>query len=100
MNDMYIEFSEDDKPYQDWLKHHPEGYVINTERSKPANYMVLHRAKCRTISQYNKVTHPGGFTERQYIKICSMERAKLQAWVKQHGRRDGSFSKECSKCNP
>jgi len=94
------EFAEDDASYQAWLRRHPAGYIINTPRSKPANYMVLHRASCSTIGDYNKMARPGGFTEREYIKICATDLAGLRAWVRQHGRPDGSFSSICSLCKP
>ncbi len=43
---------------------------------------------------------PGGFTERDYVKVCSDSIADLGAWVRLHGRPSGSFSKLCPRCNP
>jgi hypothetical protein len=43
---------------------------------------------------------PGGYTERNYIKICSPVIEGLQTWVGQHGRPDGSFSSACKACHP
>lgn len=94
------EFANDDASYLRWLARHPSGFVINTPRSKPSNYMVIHRASCPTISNYTKMAQPGGFTERDYIKICSANIPALRAWVKEHGRSDGSFSGTCGRCNP
>jgi len=58
--------------------------------------MVLHRATCPSISEYKGQALPGGFTERQYIKICADNLDFLKRWLRQHGRPDGSFSSECA----
>jgi hypothetical protein len=97
---MATTFDSDDESYQRWLAANPDGYVINTGRGKPPSYMVLHRARCRKISDYNKVAREGGFTERDLIKVCSMNLADLRNWVRQHGRTDGSFSGKCGLCKP
>src|SRR4051794_20629624 len=93
-------FDADDDPYQRWLAANPHGYVINTGRSMSPSYMVLHRARCAKIRDYNEMARKGGFTERDYIKVCSTDVNDLRDWVRQHGRPDGSFSRECSICNP
>jgi hypothetical protein len=97
---MATVFDSGDGPYQDWLAANPDGYVINTVRSKSASYMVLHRARCSTIRNYTKMAGEGGFTERAYIKVCSTSVDDLRNWVRQHDRPDGSFSKECGHCKP
>lgn len=94
------EFINDDENYQQWLAEHRQGFVINTRRSKPTNYMVLHRAICPKISDYTRMAQPGGFTEREYIKICSNDLDSLRNWVGQHGRLDHSFSRTCTICQP
>jgi hypothetical protein len=94
------EFSNDDEAYQQWLRGNPDGFVINTPRSKTPDYMVLHSASCSSISQYTRMAQPGGFTERQYIKVCAADVESLRQWVRQHGRPDGSFTSECPICNP
>ncbi len=70
-NDNISEFVDNDIHYLRWLKNHSEGYVINTTRSKSSSYMVLHRSICPLISEFSKRRKVGGFTERDYIKICS-----------------------------
>jgi hypothetical protein len=42
----------------------------------------------------------GAFTEMSYKKVCADKIEELRTWVRRHGRRDGSFSRECSLCNP
>jgi hypothetical protein len=93
-------FEGDDHAYLTWLNHHADGFVINTPRSRDVNYMVLHCATCFSISTYTRMARPGGFTERQYIKICGTTIESLRAWVRTHGRQDGSFSSECQNCRP
>lgn len=92
-------FDGNDNAYQRWLADNPSGYVCNTSRLMKPKYMVLHRSHCRTIRFYHDMAKPGAYTERDYIKICSIELNELRKWVKAHGRHDGSFSKECSFCN-
>ena len=95
-----LEFDDDDNVYRQWLAQNPDGFVINTTRNKSANYMILHRASCRTISKYTDMAQPGGFTERDYIKVCAPDLVSLRVWVRQHGRPDSSFTGVCSICNP
>ncbi len=94
-------FDGNDDLYQDWLAANANGFVINTSRARRAKYMVLHRARCPSISKYTEFARPhGGFTERDYIKVCAPTVDELRGWVKSNGRDDGSFSNECSHCNP
>lgn len=89
-----------DENYRRWLIQHPDGFVINTTVRKSPDYMVLHKATCSLINPDRKRAKEGAFTQRQYIKICADDTASLRDWVKNNGRRDGSFSKECSSCKP
>ena len=100
MEPSFCEFSNNNQPYQRWLRENPNGFVINTLRTRSTSYMLLHRASCYSIRKYNQMARPGGFTERQYIKICSNSIDSLRAWAKANGRRDGSFSGVCKRCNP
>ena len=91
-------FDSDDRPYLEWLDQNPGGYVVNTERSMSPNCMVLHRATCPYISQYSSTAKRGGFTERQYIKVCADDIESLGDWIRRQGRPDGSFSSEKCTC--
>jgi hypothetical protein len=95
-----VEFRDAEEAYFRWLEAHPGGFVINTRVSRSAGYMMLHRATCRWIREYVKGTAPGGFTERDYIKVCAQDIESLRAWVMKHGRPDGTFSGECGFCKP
>lgn len=95
---MITMFDGDDKAYQQWLSHNLRGYVVNMRRRLSPSYAVLHGAWCPYISIYTRMARHGGFTERNYIKVCALEADELRAWLRSHGRPDGSFSKECSRC--
>jgi len=92
-----IESRNDDLNYLAWTTAHPNGFVLNVRRSPDSNYVVLHRASCKSIS--NEKQKPDAFTGRNYRKICAATVAELQAAAINEGRRDGSFSKRCSLCD-
>ena len=94
-----VEFRDDDAAYLDWIEANPHGFVVNTPRAMPASYMTLHRATCRSISVRRPKAGAGGFTERQYVKICALEIDDLRAWAVRHGRPDRTFTGACS-CQP
>ena len=94
-----IEFIGNDEAYLRWLGENQGGYVLNTHRAINPGYMVLHKATCGMIKSTQGIP-PGGFTERNYIKICSKAVGGLQSWAKQHGRPDGTFSSHCNACKP
>ncbi len=93
-------FENDERGYFRWLARHSNGYVLNTTRGHSAQMMVLHRAVCASIKVYRGSARPGGFTERETIKVCAAEIESLAAWAQEHGREDGNFSGECGLCRP
>ncbi len=93
-------FDQDDNAYFQWIRSNPRAFVINTTRGLDPGTMILHRATCHTIREYFGRAAPGGFTEREYIKICSIDIDRLRDWVRQNGHPDGSFSSECQFCGP
>jgi hypothetical protein len=93
-------YDSDDRAYLAWVNSHPNGFVINTTRRRSKEYMVLHRATCFSISRPKSHAVEGGFTERNYIKMCADDIRSLRVWVRQYGRGDGSVSGECQLCQP
>lgn len=87
-------FDRSDSAYFSWLASHPLGYVVNARRNLEPSYLMLHAAQCGLISTAKRAS--GAYTERGYIKVCSTEIDELRHWLRQHGRPDGSFSKQCS----
>jgi len=93
-------FDKSDSDYFKWLAAHPKGFVLNTTRKKNPKYLVLHLATCRTISEYTGKQKRGGFTERDYIKVCADKEESLLEWVhRTHGPKI-EFSNKCGHCKP
>lgn len=93
------EFKGHDAGYREWLTQHPTGFVLNTDIGHSPGYMVLHRAACTHISNFESHKQ-GAFTERDFVKVCGLEAEHLREWVKRQGREDGTFSAECGVCKP
>ena len=96
---MPIIFDGNDDAYQNWLTENPRGYVMNARRNMAPSYRVLHRAFCSSIRNYSAQKCQGAFTQRSYIKICAPDVDDLRDWLRRNGRPNGTFSKECSRCN-
>ena len=62
--DVTVTFDGNDRAYQDWLRGDSLGYVINTRREPDSDYMVPHRARCKTIQSYQSTMTPGAFAGR------------------------------------
>jgi hypothetical protein len=96
---MAIEaFSDNDTAYLNWIQKYPKGFVINLFKENNS-FFTLHTSKCSLISQYNNNAKRGGFTERQYMKVCADSTQELHDWVIQNRHQNVSF-KKCAKCNP
>jgi len=93
-----IEFRNNDPGYLAWTAGHPNGFVLNVRRLPDPQYVILHRAICKSIS--NDWQASGAFAGRGYRKICADNVPELQLAAKKEGRKDGSFSKRCGFCRP
>jgi len=81
-----VEFKDDDGGYESWVSAHPDLFVLNTARTPAPNYLMLHRATCRTISG---VPARGSRWTGDYIKYCGArheleEFARLQVGGEAH----------------
>lgn len=98
---MPLLFDHDDEQYLQWLTDCPDGFVLNRRRGESADYLVLHRSTCHSISLYHDAPDSEAFTGRGYLKVCSTDLEGLRHYVqREFGRPDGSFTKECSFCQP
>lgn len=97
MSETYRVFQDSEDAYQTWLVQNPNGFVLNSERPPRAKYMPLHTARCRTIQDASKHTHPKPFTGNKYLKVCANDPSDLLAWMATQGATQ--FSSLCSKCN-
>lgn len=81
-------FKDNDVGYLAWCERHPEGYVANARRKISSNYLVLHQANCLSVTEHPDMkTKPGGFTARQYSKVCAESELELRAELQ---RRTGN----------
>jgi hypothetical protein len=87
-------FRDDDAGYLGWLIAHPAGFVLNMARSPGPNYLILHRATCRTIS--GRPTRGGPWTGA-YIKVCSDDSLQIAAWT---GKHVAAAPTRCRVCVP
>jgi hypothetical protein len=88
---MPLPFVDDEAGYLSWLRDHPQGYVLNTDRSPRAAYLILHRATCRTISgRSDNWTH-------NYAKVCADTVSELEVWAR---AKTGGFLTHCGICAP
>ena len=96
-----ILFEQEDADYLQWITDHPDGYVVNAMPSLDPDYLVLHRASCRSINRYPRMDeNPGGFTERQYRKLCSLSLAELEGHLRAKVVEPDPFSQQCTLCLP
>lgn len=94
-------FDNDDRAYLKWLSSHPEGFVVNGRRKFDPDYLVLHRATCGSVNVFRGMEEkPGGFTERNYVKLCGESISSLERHLGYFTGSSQPFSKECSACKP
>jgi hypothetical protein len=87
-------FRDDDEGYLDWLRRHPDGLVLNCDRSPRSAYLVLHRATCRTIEG---TPARGTAWTGPYIKACTVSGDALAEWAVQ---ATGGALQPCKLCRP
>lgn len=93
-------FDSGDEPYFRWMDEHPEGFVLNTHPGRTSRYATFHISGCSWISP-NENYEPGGYTERDYIKVCSPDIRVLKEWVWiERPRARAGDLKRCGHCNP
>lgn len=89
----------DNQQFLDWLKDHPNGYVLNTYLNPSPNYMMLHTAGCSWWRE-DYDNDKGAFTDK-YSKVVAESIYELQEWMKNNGRSDGNFTGTgCKRCSP
>lgn len=68
-------FLDDDLGYRQWIARNPLAYVVNCDKRVNPQYIVLHRATCRTISAPDV-----NYTHGDYQKVCARTREELEKW--------------------
>lgn len=92
-SDAYEQFVNDDDGYLRWLGENPLGFVVNSEKTPKAGYLVLHRASCGHIGSPSR----SNWTSAGYIKTCSPDRKVLDEWA---AREVGGTLAPCGACKP
>lgn len=77
-----VSFVSDESGYLTWIAAHPRGFVVNSERRPKPNYLVLHRATCRTIS--GRPARGRTFTD-PFRKTCAADLGSIVAWAEAVG---------------
>jgi hypothetical protein len=91
---MITHFVDDETGYVGWLASHSAGYVVNSERTPKADYLVLHRADCSSIS--GTPSH-GVLWTRDFRKICAGTADELDGWAQD---AIGTIPSRCGRCRP
>jgi hypothetical protein len=97
---MATEFLGNDQAYLGWIAEHPNGFILNTYSPPDPGLLMLHRAACRLIREMQGKAEPGGFTERQYMKVCAESASDIYDWA---GVELGASPKSvhnCQVCRP
>lgn len=89
-----VELPGDNDSYLRWTATHPDGYVINIQRSLNPSDARLHRAICHWI---NGMPPRGDGFVGSYIKVCSSSLVDLSAWTTECVR---STIRPCGTCRP
>src|SRR5262245_26507928 len=87
-------FLKDDRGYVEWLAAHPSGFVLNTYAHVTSDYLILHRASCRTVNRPLATNRSWTYA---YGKTCSDDRAEIEAWA---FREVGKPVQPCGICLP
>ena len=90
-----VVFLDDDGRYLEWLRKHPDGFVVNAARRPRADYLILHRANCHTIS--GTPARGSRWTTGDYLKACATAEAELRAWARDETKAEPTG---CGSCSP
>jgi hypothetical protein len=91
-----MEFSHNDAGYVEWVRQHPQGYVVVSWNPPRSNYLSLHRADCHCIDPA-QAHHVENWTH-SYIKVCADTIEELQDWAaNQFGEEHRSLT-SCGHC--
>ena len=80
-----IRFEHDDHGYLGWVHEHTEGFVLNVRDRPDPQYVVLHRATCKTITR--SLLNPAGYTGASYRKVVAATRDALRRAAIENGRK-------------
>ncbi|MEZ4239506.1 MAG: hypothetical protein R3F59_25785 [Myxococcota bacterium] len=85
-------FEDDDQSYLAWLDAHPDGFVIDRDRTGTTDW-YLHRASC---AQVHDRSDPRRLWTHERLKDCAPGADPLVAWA----MRAGAELLHCGQCRP
>ena len=88
-------FDHEDAAYQQWIDTHQDGFVVNCYRNLNPAYLMLHRARCGTIS--GQPARGNTWTTGEFVKVCSVDVEALERWAR---REANGTLKPCGLCRP
>ena len=80
----------DDEAFLEWIKLHPQGFVLNAHSKPRKSYLKLHRSGCRTFKP--------PYTTTTYSKIVGDSIEELAQWARVATGSDGTFSDSDCSC--
>jgi hypothetical protein len=87
-------FRDDESGYLDWIRTHPDGYVLNCGRHPTPRSLVLHKASCPFISG---TPPPGNRWTIHYGKVCAGTITDIEQWA---STTVGALPSRCRICSP
>ena len=87
-----ISFVDQETEFRDWRKDNPNGYILNTTRVPSDKYLILHTARCWSISGEPA---RGRYWIKDYSKVCAPDRREIDEWVE---RQFGTAPRLCRFC--
>ena len=88
-----VHFLDAEADYREWLSAHPNGFVLNLRRRHDPSYLVLHRARCHSVSS----TKRENYTTTNYRKVCASTAAEIEEWCQESM---GAPFRRCGQCKP
>ncbi|MEN6384476.1 MAG: hypothetical protein ABFD79_04695 [Phycisphaerales bacterium] len=95
MQDHIHIFIDDNEGYLNWVGKNETGFVVNCGSVPKPEYLILHHGTCQTIRHATR--GEGNWTNTGFIKVCSLDRAKLAKWANTHV---GGELQSCQVCKP
>lgn len=72
---------DNDAAYVTWLTNNADGYVLNSDRTPKASYLVLHSARCGSLWSRDQDRPKGAGWTTTYRKTCSTDARTLVTWA-------------------
>ena len=92
---MAITFDRQDEEYLSWVDGHRHGFVVNAYRNLNPGYLMLHRARCGTIT--GTPARGNTWTDGDFVKVCSETIRDLELWAQREAK---GMLNPCQRCNP